>query len=131
MLEENSVTPCQEHLSFLICSFIDCIDAYKDIKNPDEWESCIRCGLKPKVWVFDNGRDTACRCFENKYKHWAIYAESIGSFYDRKRMVFQTTGAEIEAEYDDDELRKNWNHYNKTGEIIFERPKGGRQDGRW
>jgi len=32
--------------------------------------------------------------------------------------------------YSHDELRKNWNHWVKTGEIIFEHA-GKRTDGKW
>lgn len=36
-----------------------CIDAYEEPENPMEWLPCPRCGLRPLVWEFDNGRVTA------------------------------------------------------------------------
>lgn len=39
-----------------------CIDAYEEPENPMEWLPCPRCGLRPLVWKFDNGRATACGC---------------------------------------------------------------------
>lgn len=88
-----------------------CIDAYKDTDG--EWESCPCCGLKPKEWLFDNGRTTACGCWESKYNHFSISAESIMSVHRR-------TGGKKMTEYDSDDLRKNWNHWCKTGEILFD-----------
>lgn len=98
-----------------------CIDDYKDPEG--EWERCPCCGLKPKVWTFDNGRSTACGCWESKYDHFSIYAESIMSVYKR-------TGGTNMTDYVRDELRENWNHWCKTGEILFEHA-GKRSDGRW
>jgi len=98
-----------------------CIDEYK---NPEgEWDDCPCCGLKPKVWVFDNGRKTACGCWESKYDHFSINAESIMSVHKR------TNGKRMQ-EYDSDALRKNWNHWCKTGEILFEHASK-RSDCRW
>jgi len=90
-----------------------------------EWDKCPFCGQKPQVSSFDNGRCTACGCLLvkwNKYRHFAIHAESIMSVYKR-------TGSAVE--YDFDELRKNWNHFCRTGEELFQKPIGGRDDGRW
>lgn len=39
-----------------------CIDAYEEPENPMEWLPCPRCGLRPLVWEFDNGRVTAWGC---------------------------------------------------------------------
>lgn len=39
-----------------------CIDAYKEVKNPDEWLNCPICGLKHLTWEFNNGESTACGC---------------------------------------------------------------------
>lgn len=98
-----------------------CIDAYEDPEG--EWADCPCCGLKPKTWVFDNGRSTACGCWESKYYHFSINAESIMSVHKR------TDGKKM-TEYDSDELRKNWNHWCKTGEVLFEHASK-RDDGRW
>lgn len=38
------------------------IDAYEEPENPMEWLPCPRCGLRPLVWEFDNGRVTAWGC---------------------------------------------------------------------
>ena len=98
-----------------------CIDDYKHPKG--DWDKCPCCGLTPKVWTFDNGRSTACGCWKNKYEHFSIYAESIMSVHVR------TDGKKI-TEYDSDALRKNWNHWCKTGEILFQH-SSKRSDGRW
>lgn len=98
-----------------------CIDAYKDPEG--EWEKCPCCRLSPKTWTFDNGRSTACGCWESKYDHFSINAESIMSVHKR------TDGKKM-TEYDGDELRKNWNHWCKTGEILFNHASK-RDDGRW
>lgn len=114
----------QKHISsaFNIPKAHLCIDAYKSVDNPEEWDNCPHCGLIPKVWIFDNGRSTACGCGETKYNHFSIHAESIMSFVKR-------TGGSL-ADYDGDELRKNWNHWCRTGEVLFEHA-GKRTDGRW
>jgi hypothetical protein len=100
-----------------------CIDAYEDIKHPEQWACCPNCGLKPKVWCFNNGRSTACGCWESKYDHFSVHAESIMSVHKR------TDGKKM-TDYDIDELRKNWNHWCNTGEILFEHASK-RDDGRW
>lgn len=58
-----------------------CIDAYEEPENPMEWLPCPRCGLRPLVWKFDNGRATACGCGTDCYSHWSVQAESIMSDY--------------------------------------------------
>ena len=98
-----------------------CIDAYKEVEKPDEWLPCPACGLVPREWIFDNGRQTACGCGKTRYDHFSIFAESIMSVHKRTKKT---------AEYDIDELRNNWNHWVKTGEIVFEFA-GKRSDGRW
>lgn len=88
------------------------IDSFKDIDNPDDWLPCPVCGLRPKVWIFNNGCEAGCGCHNSTYDHRAIWAESIMS-------VWKRTGNT--AEYSSDNLRKNWNHWVETGEIIFDR----------
>nr|DAK09690.1 MAG TPA: TFIIB-TERMINAL DOMAIN, TFIIB, TRANSCRIPTION INITIATION [Caudoviricetes sp.] len=46
-----------------------CVDAYEEPENPMEWLPCPRCGLRPLVWEFDNGRSTACGCGTDCYCH--------------------------------------------------------------
>ena len=96
-----------------------CIDAYKKPENPMEWLPCPRCGLRPLVWEFDNGRATACGCGTDCYSHWSVQAESIMSVIKRS-----DNGKSAEA-YDIDELKNNWNHWVRTGEILFT-PGNGR-----
>lgn len=60
-----------------------CIDAYEEPENPMEWLPCPRCGLRPLVWEFDNGRATACGCGTDCYSHWSVQAESIMSVIKR------------------------------------------------
>lgn len=93
------------------------IDAYvspeQDLTIPEgEWEPCPNCKLTPKVWRFDNGRRTACGCWESMYDHHSIHAESIMSVHKR------TGGVQMNL-YDSDELRLNWNHWCNTGEHLF------------
>lgn len=94
------------------------LSQYKSIsayKFPLDWFSylpCKNCGLRPLVWEFDNGRSTACGCGENEYNHFSIKAESIMSYISRKN------GSSLG--YRSDELMKNWNHWVKTGEVLFE-----------
>ncbi|QDP59320.1 MAG: hypothetical protein Tp136SUR676911_59 [Prokaryotic dsDNA virus sp.] len=99
-----------------------CIDAYSYPENIDEWLPCPCCGLKPKAWEYDNGRQTACGCGNNKYDHFAVFAESIMSVHIR-------CGGSL-AEYDSDLLRKNWNEYCQT--MINPCSHGDlRQEGKW
>lgn len=96
-----------------------CIDAYEEPENPMEWLPCPRCGLRPLVWEFDNGRATACGCGTDCYRHWSVQAESIMSVIKRS-----DSGHSAEA-YDINELKNNWNHWVRTGEILF-MPGNGR-----
>lgn len=90
-----------------------CIDVYKKPENPMEWLPCPRCGLRPLVWEFDNGRSTACGCGTDCYSHWSVQAESIMSVINR------SDNGHSAKEYDIDELKNNWNHWVRTGEILF------------
>lgn len=78
-----------------------CIDVYENVED-EGWLNCPCCGLKPKVWVFDNGRNTACSCANNKYDAFNVKAESIMS-------VLKRTGST--KEYDSNKLKNNWNNY--------------------
>ncbi len=100
-----------------------CIDEFKKVENAQAWEFCPVCGLIPKVWEFDNGRLTACNCGENEYHHFSISAESIMS------IIKHSHNGQSMAEYDSDALRKNWNHWVKTGEVLFE--NNYKVTGRW
>lgn len=64
-------------------------------------------------WEFDNGRFTACGCGTDCYSHWSVRAESIMSVIKRS-----DNGKSAEV-YDIDELKNNWNHWVRTGEILF------------
>lgn len=44
-----------------------CINAYEEPENPMEWLPCPRCGLRPLVWEFDNGRVTNNRGYYCMY----------------------------------------------------------------
>lgn len=65
------------------------------------------------------GRATACGCGTDCYSHWSVRAESIMSVIKRS-----DNGKSAEA-YDIDELKNNWNHWVRTGEILFT-PGNGR-----
>ncbi len=110
-----------QSLSYKFVNF----DFYHYPNDLDKWLECPFCKQKPQVWSFNNGRETACGCLleeYNPYNHFAICAESVMSVYKR-------TGNT--KEYDSDGLRKNWNHFCETGELLFEKPQGGREDGQW
>ena len=87
-----------------------CISAYELPNNFFNWEKCPNCNLYPLVWEFNNGSSTACGCGENQYRHFSIYAESIMSY------VTRNNGSALN--YDSHNLRKNWNHWVNTGEIL-------------
>ncbi len=95
-----------------------CIDTYEKVKNAQAWELCPNCGLFPKVWEFDNGRATACGCGENQYEKFTVFAESIMS------VCKNSHNGQSAIDYDLDALRKNWNHWAKTGEFLFTRGNG-------
>ena len=83
-----------------------CIDAYEYVPEHEHWEKCPCCGLKPKVWRFDNGRSTACGCWNDRYDIFSVRAESIMSVYTRCSGNL--------AEYSSDQLRLNWDEYCST-----------------
>lgn len=82
------------------------IDSYEEIKETG-WNNCPKCQSQPKVWSFDNGKFAACKCGENKYKHFSVQAESIMSYAKRNNGSLKN--------YDLDNLRKKWNEYCKHG----------------
>jgi len=105
-------------------SWINCIDTFiKPNSDEGQWSNCPFCGLKPLIWEYDNGRSTACGCWTNQYDHFSIHAESVCSVYKR-------TGGKDMTEYKSGALRTNWNHWCKTGEILFEHASK-RNDSRW
>jgi hypothetical protein len=95
-----------------------CIDIYEKVKNAQSWEICPNCGLFPKIWEFDNGRVTACGCGKNQYEKFTIFAESVMS------VCKNSHNGQSATDYDLDALRKNWNHWAKTGELLFIRGNG-------
>ena len=100
------------------------IDAYVKVDNAQQWNLCPKCGLFPKVWNFNNGSSTACGCGESQYRHFSIHAESIMSFVRRSH------NGKSAVVFDNDSLRKNWNHWCETGWEIFAHA-GKRTDGLW
>lgn len=78
---------------------------YEDPNDIGNWMTCRRCGYKPKIWVFDNGRFAECVCAKSysKYDKFRISCESIMSH------LRKTNGSLIG--YDGDGLRKAWNKY--------------------
>jgi hypothetical protein len=79
------------------------IGAYKHPTDNKEWEHCPKCGFKPRIWEYDNGRSTHCGCSNSKYDHFSVRAKSI------IEVMGENDGSA--AKYDRDELRKNWNEY--------------------
>ena len=105
-------------------------ERYKKVENPEVWEPCPRCGLRPRVWEFDNGRSTMCACMNaedpyNPYRHFSINAESIMS------VVLRSPNKMSAKEYDVDALRKNWNEWCNTGRIVFDHDKEYEENHRW
>ena len=90
-----------------------CGDWYNDPTDSEEWRKCPKCRLRPKIWVFNNGEQTACGCGNNMYDHFYIKAEPILAVYRR-------CNGDI-SEYDSDELRKKWNTYcfNSKEQLYF------------
>ena len=86
------------------------ISAYDIPKDFENWSNCPNCGLKPLIWKFNNGSSTACGCGRNEYDHFSIWSESIMSHITRN------DGSALH--YDNDKLRKNWNHWVETGEEL-------------
>lgn len=97
--------------NYPINGIIRCIDDYKIPEDTLEYIPCNRCNFRPKVWTFDNGRFTACGCYNNIYDHFTIQAESCNSIYQR--------GGDM-TDYFKFDLKHNWNHYQLTGEIVYE-----------
>jgi len=91
------------------------IDAYEPLENVEGWLKCPRCGEHPRVWSFDNGRHAKC-CCSKLYDPAPVRAESIMSVY--KRCDGDTYW------YDDDELRKAWNEYIRSGQKQNVLPEG-------
>lgn len=92
----------KEDLRWKLYSF----DFYKDPDDKEKWLKCPECGLTPRIWVFDNGRNAHCICGSGQYdhKHQVKATPIIES-------VKKTGGSSL---YDSDELRKNWNKYIKN-----------------
>ena len=99
-----------------------CISAYQIPKDPDKWLNCPKCGLKPLVWEYNNGRSTGCGCGENEYNHFSIWSESIMSHVTRHG------GSALH--HDSDKLRKNWNHWVHYGEELEPRQQL-LKEGKW
>jgi len=62
-------------------------------------------------------------CGENIFRHFSIRAESIMS------VVKHSHNGQSAVNYDSDELRRNWNHWAKTGEFLW--VKDYVKNGRW
>lgn len=97
-------------------------DNFEIPEDWDEWKVCPHCGLRPLVWIFDNGQFTMCGCGnkdKSPYGYMSIRAESIMSHYSRCGDL---------KDYPHDGLKQNWNHWCETGEKLFE-PTGFK--GKW
>jgi hypothetical protein len=84
------------------------IDAYKPVPDNEDWRSCPKCGVRPRAWVFNNGRTAKCLC-SGKYDPAPARAESIHSHVNR-------TGSA--AGYNFDALRIAWNQHVETGQNV-------------
>ena len=96
-----------------------CISSYSEVKNPNLWQECPNCKLKPLINIFNNGAYTSCGCGESDYAHFSIRAESLMSRYNR----LKNAGGNSE-----ERLMNNWNHWCLTGEDLFEKEKKRIQD---
>ena len=109
--KKNKEAKKQEKIKSLRKNY-NCIDSYKAVKTPHIWLPCPKCDLIPLTWEFNNGSSTACGCGDNTYNHFSIYAESIMSYIERNN------GSVLH--YKHNGLRDNWNHWVKTGEILYD-----------
>lgn len=82
------------------------ISAYIEVEKPEEWNNCNKCGYKPLIWEFDNGRSTSCGCGKNDYQHPSIHATDIIT------VMKNSENGQSMVDYDRDELRNNWNEVN-------------------
>jgi hypothetical protein len=82
------------------------IEAFKVLDDDTEWLKCNDCGVKPRIWVYDNGSHASCVC-KSKYDASPANSESIMSVLKRTMNI---------ADYSRDNLRLAWNKYVETGE---------------
>ena len=66
--------PVEKYLDYNDSSISSC---YTEVKNPNDWLECPHCGLKPLVWIYNNGATARCGCEKG------IHAEAIYSVYER------------------------------------------------
>jgi len=78
------------------------IDAYKPLEDDSDWLACPDCGMKPRIWEFDNGRFAKCAC-DHKYDPAPVRAKDTMTHHREFDGDF--------TNYDHDELRNNWNKY--------------------
>lgn len=115
----------QSKIKLLRNNYITSSESYRAVPSNkyDKLLNCPVCKLKPLVWEFDNGRLTSCGCGKNKYDHFTIRAESIMSHITRHDGSAHN--------YRFDELINNWNHWVKTGEILFDPKKNDNDKNKW
>jgi hypothetical protein len=87
----------------------DLIEAYKPLASVKGWKKCKYCKCFPRVWEFNNGSFAGCKC-NKKYTDSKVRSESILSYITRNN------GSALN--YPHDGLRKAWNHFIITNEII-------------
>jgi len=83
--------------------------------NPDDYETCTHCQMKPMVWIWDNGCFGACGCF---YKN----ANKVTC---PSMLSIERCGGDP-SEYDPNGLMKPWNNFVKTRKVQDE--SGGEID---
>lgn len=81
-----------------------CSVDYKDLSNypqedHDSWNNCPNCNEKPRLWIWDNGKQCKCRC-QHVYDAPQATGESINEYYKKHQ---NTEG------YSNDDLRDKWN----------------------
>lgn len=79
--------------------------AYQPPVDIEKWKVCPKCGSKPRIWVFNNGRFAKCMCART-YGPSMARAESILSYQKRCGNT---------EEYDSNGLLDAWNQYVDTG----------------
>lgn len=84
-------------------------DNWERPKDIDRWETCRKCGRKPYVWIYDNGKNARCNCpVSGKSVYFnMITVESIGAYSRRN------DGSALG--YDWDNLLKAWNAWATGG----------------
>lgn len=101
----------------------DLVSSFKTLKEiydkfpeitpkPKEYKTCPRCGLKPKLWIFDDGKMAGCGC-HHRYFGDCPEAIDINSYY-------KTHGNLTGYDIDQRDLLRSWNYYTERMKDLLE-----------